>query len=285
MALSASSGRSPDLRSNEYQRHYLKLFVNRVEPVMRATRGRWFTDHCRLKAHELQWAITGEMSLGLYAVSKTGKSKWLCLDADTPESFSGLGSITATMTDQDNILLERSRRGGHLWFFCPPTPWEEVANYGHYLVMTFGLQKIEVFPKNPGLNGVKAPATRHPKTGLVYPFVDIQTGELHTDHRDVILALRPRALPRVFYREEPAREQRPLPFPAGAAKHGDLLREVERYTTLRHIRDDRYRGKCPFHGPDNNPSFGVSGIIWQCWTCGISGRLADFQRIVKERGL
>jgi hypothetical protein len=204
MASTASPGPNPNDGPGRaaYPASYFRLFVNRIEPVMRSTRGRWYCAQSRLTRAELLWAITGQASLGLYAVSKSGKSRWLALDGDTDQAFRGLASIAATMSDQDNLLLERSRRGGHLFILCPPTPWEDVQNYGHYLTMTYGLQKVEVFPKGPGLSGIKAPGSRHPRTGRVYAFLDSATGEVLTDIQATIMALKPQPLPRVLFHRE-----------------------------------------------------------------------------------
>ena len=292
MALSASSGKSP----NPYPNHYLKLFVNRVEPVMRASRGRWYCDQSRLTRAELLHAITGQATLGLYAVSKRGKSRWLCIDSDTDDQFKGLAALALNLSDQDNLLLERSRRGGHLWLLCPPTPWEDVANYGHYLTMTYGLQKVEVFPKSAGLNGVRAPGSRHPRTGKVYDFLDPATGEVLRDIQATIMALTPRPLPRVLFHREaqisgdsgqlPRQlSGKPRQFKEMETDHWELCREIEQYTTLRHYAPTKAKGRCPLHQPDRHPSLVVWDGYWACLSgCG-KGGLSAFRKRIKEHGL
>jgi hypothetical protein len=297
MASTAYPGLNPsgEPAREAYPARYFRLFINRIEPVMRSSRGKWYCDQTRLKRAELQWAITGQASLGLYAVSKADRAKWLCLDADTDAAFRGLASLAATMSDQANLLVERSRRGGHLWLLCPPTPWEDVQNYGHYLALTYGLQKIEIFPKGPGLNGVKAPGSRHPKTGKVYEFLDPATGEVLRDSQATIMALKPQPLPRVLFHREAQvfgnSEQLPHQrsgesgqFKEMETDHWELCREIEQYTTLRHYEPTRAKGNCPLHD-DRHPSLTVIDGYWRCWSgCGRGG-LSAFRKLVKEQGL
>lgn len=90
---------------------------------MRAARGRWYCDPATLTRPLLHNAIHGTATLGLYAVSAQGTSKWTCLDVDDPEGYVPLLHIVDRFDERDHLLLEQSRRGWHLWaFFRPPVP-------------------------------------------------------------------------------------------------------------------------------------------------------------------
>lgn len=273
-----------------YLDHYLKLFLTRLKPTMRAGRGGiWYAADRKLTRREFSLAITGQKSLGLYAVSRQGNSLWTCLDVDDAESFKGLAALAFTLSDQDNILLERSRRGGHLWIFGPPTPWQQAQDYGRYLAASYGLKKVEVFPKGPGLSGVKAPASRHPRTGLCYPFLDPKTGEVLDDFQATILKLRQRPFPVVHYREEPhlfgnSEQVSPRPVKGMETDHLALCMEIERYTRLRHYAPTKAKGRCVFHD-DRHPSLSVIDGYWRCWACGVGGGLSAFRKLAREKGL
>ena len=243
---------------------YLKRFVNRVDVTMRFGRGHWYHSQQPLSRSLLEQAIGGVATLGLHAVSKRGTCKWLCLDGDDTPTFRGLASIALTL-DADNVLLERSRRGGHLWLFCPPTPWQQVEAYGRYLVREYALQKVDRYPASGELRGIKAPMSRHPRTGKVYPFIDPKTGEVLRDSQAVIERLTPRPLPRV--RLYPSVRYRRAPVIADATGLVDL---ASRYTQLRHLGGDRYQARCPLHRPDRHPSFSIVSGYWRCWAqcCG-----------------
>jgi len=86
-------------------------------------------------------------------------------------------------------LLEPSRRGGHLWRFCPPTPWNHVRDYGVWLCDKAGIN-CEGFPKGAGRTGGKLPLTPHPKGGLLYPAIEPSTASTATAHVPQSIAFR-----------------------------------------------------------------------------------------------
>ena len=65
--------------------------------------------------------LRGRLTLGVYALDRDARARWLCLDADTAEHWEGLRSIARSLREQGVVAyLERSRRGGHLWLFFAP---------------------------------------------------------------------------------------------------------------------------------------------------------------------
>lgn len=281
--------------SASYVKHYARLFVNRTDPYLAAARGRWYCHHGTLTPTQLEWALHGTVHLGLYAVSKTGTSKWLCLDADDPYTFEGLAYIAAEHAMVGNVLLERSRRGGHLWLVTPRVPWEEHTNYGHHLKLTYGLPKVEIYPPSGELKGVKAPGTKHPKTGLIYPFLDPATGEVVTNSQKLIESITPRPLPRVHdqrLHEDDRRHQvggldqlhhgdHPDRLPGN---HHDLMTEIGAFTRMTYYGPEKAKGLCPLHD-DHDPSLAVWGGYWKCFAgCGHGG-LNAWRARVRERGV
>jgi hypothetical protein len=153
-----------------------ELFVNRTDGTLRARRDGWYFDPWPLTRQDFNRALQGRQSLGVYASDPHGFARWLCLDADTDADRLALVAIAGQMAD-GTYLFELSRRGAHLWRFCPPTPWQEVQAYGAFL--THGTRlRCEVFPKGPGRTGVRLPLTRHPKSRECYPAVDPRSAEV-----------------------------------------------------------------------------------------------------------
>jgi hypothetical protein len=126
--------------------------------------------------------------------------------------------------------------------------------WGLHLARDAGLATIEVFPKSGGLNGVRAPLTRHPKDGRRHPVIDPATGEIITDPWSWLRSRQTTRVPRDVAPDLPS-----TPYArTGRTDHADLVAEIERYTSLRFYGHERAVGRCPFHD-DQHPSFGVIG--------------------------
>ncbi len=255
-----------------------RLFVNRTDGTLRRGMDGWIFTPTVLTKQEMHAALQLRQSLGVYAVDQQGLSRWLCLDADTDRSREVLVEIARTLNPA-STLVELSRRGAHLWWFCPPTPWHQVRAVGQSLLADRA-DEIEIFPKGAGRNGVRLPLTRHPGTGSVYPVVDPATGELRQP-RDLV-DLRMESLPNLAPPDmvevtRPHFENRPQAFAV-------LKADVERVTELRQYAPKRAIGRCPFHD-DRRPSLSLLGGFWRCWAgCG-EGGLAAFRAVAKKRGL
>ena len=176
-------------------------------------------------------------------------------------------------------LFEPSRRGAHLWRFCPPTPWRDVRAYGEFILEEAGVS-CEVFPKGEGRTGVRVPLTPHPKTGVIYPVIDPSTGEIL--ELSALMELKPAPLPPV-----PIRKRRASTMAVAlTGERGDfatLVREIEGVTRLRQYGPERAIGRCPFHD-DRHPSLSVLGGFWRCWAgCGEGGVNAFRARLREGR--
>jgi hypothetical protein len=257
---------------------YARLFVNRWDVRMDVgAAGHWTCQRGRWTERELGHALAGRRCLGLYSVDAIGLSRWACLDLDDTQRGSRLTQIAERLEDPRQALLEVSRRGFHLWLFVEHAPWHMVRRWAALRAREAGLADIEVFPKGEGLNGVRAPLTRHPKDGTIYPLIDLDTDELASEPLALIASRRAIPIPQeVADIPECAASPRPS-FTA----HRDLVAEVERYTRLRYYRPERAVGRCPFHD-DTHPSFGVVGGYWRCFAgCG-SGGLSAFRARLRD---
>ena len=250
-------------------------FINRTDGTLRRGGDGWHYTPKKLAKAEIDAALNLRQSLGVYAVDQEGLSRWVCLDADTDDGKDAL-IVTAEQLNPMTTLFEVSRRGAHLWWFCPPTPWQRVRAVGLTLIARQGIE-CEVFPRTAGRNGVRLPLTRHPGTGLVYPIVDPATGEIR-DTRELI-QLGVESLPQLALPEADECERRT--FENTTQSYIALLREVERFTQLRQYGPERAVGRCPFHD-DHRPSLSLLGGFWRCWAgCG-EGGIGAFRQQLRE---
>lgn len=255
---------------------YAHLFVNRGDVVMTCGRsGSWICRRQSLSRSGLSCALAGSGWLGLYAVSEAGASRWICLDLDDDASADRLFQVVDLLDDRNCALLESSRRGFHLWVFIEPTSWEQARAWGQELARKVGLAEMEVFPKSGGLNGVRAPLTRHPKDGVIHPVIDAETGEIASDPWALLGSRRRARVPRLD-RSKTSANLAYRTGRTGRTDHLALVAEIERHTRLRFYGVERAIGRCPFHD-DRHPSFGVMGGYWKCFAgCG-SGGLTAFR--------
>jgi len=140
--------------------------------------------------------LTGRSTLMFYAINPSNqKAKWLCLDADYPNSEPDLERIKEQLTvDGISSVYEDSRRGGHLWLlFSEPLAARDVRRYILNLLakLAIPLAKsdkqpgIEVYPRQDEVtqtgfgNGVRGPLGIHRKDGKRYWFRGISQ-DIHT---------------------------------------------------------------------------------------------------------
>src|SRR5690606_27044651 len=83
--------------------------------------GRYISVHKSLDTQLVEAHLKGNVTLGAYALSPDSTAKWICMDADSDESWLKLRDL-AWMLDLQSVpaYLETSRRGGHLWLFMSP---------------------------------------------------------------------------------------------------------------------------------------------------------------------
>ncbi len=231
----------------------------------------------------IEAAVTGRMSLGLYAVSPTGMCKWTAWDVDTDEQWPHLVALAQHLAPHHHILLEQSRRGGHLFAFHQPTAWHNANAYGQQLATQSGLEGIEVYPKFNKLHSLRMPGTKHPKTGVTYPIIHPLTGEL-LSLTEALATIIPIVLPEVEPEQcvEIAHCSNSREFPGNLPDFYDLVYELSKLTRVRLYSQDRGIARCVWHD-DTNPSLYLKDRRFHCLSahCGVYGDALDVRRFIQ----
>jgi len=238
-----------------------------------------------LTASLIEAAINGRIPLGLYGVSRDGLSKWSAWDVDTDAQWPQLVALAQYLDPQQHILLEQSRRGGHLFAFHQPTAWHNANSYGQQLATQFGLEGIEVYPKFNKLHSLRMPGTKHPKTGVTYPIIHPLTGEL-LSLTEALDTITPIVLPDVPLPSCPeiSVKSNSREFPGGSTDFYDLVYELSKLTRVRLYSSERGVARCPWHFPDKNPSLFLKGRRMHCLSsnCGVYGDSYDVRRWIEQ---
>jgi hypothetical protein len=249
--------------------------------------------------------IKGYITIGAYALDRSGWAKWICFDADDEERWQGLVGL-AHKLDIVSVTpyLEPSRRGGHLWLFAPMIPGFQIRRFGKQLLAEHELTGIEIYPRQdkpvtgPG-SCVRLPLGVHRITGRRYHFINLDGTPLAPTIRGQIeLLTHPQLVPLSFIdrvlerapetkytpptpRFKPRRDQDMSGPPSERIKAAISVHEfVSRYVDL----DPLGRGYCPFH-EDDVKSFQVSedSNFWNCYAgCG-GGSIIDFWMKWREK--
>lgn len=243
--------------------------------------------------------LRGLITIGAYALDKRSKAKWLCLDADTDDTWMQLRAMSAEL-DESAIptCLERSRRGGHVWFFFEtPHSGEDTRRFARQILSQHDIADVEIYPKQDRLQTgpgslVRLPLGVHRLTGQMYPFVTLDDQPIGSTIREQaeILA-KPTRVPTAFVKQilkQVPDEPRILPtrsfIKRDSPNYGKTPSEriknripvanfVSQYVDL----DGSGRGLCPFHD-DHVNSFSVNAErnYWHCFAgCG-GGSIIDF---------
>src|SRR5688500_11385408 len=126
-----------------------RIFVNRSDQYLAASaKGRWYAKKEPITRTLFTRAVSGVPSLGRYAVSPQGTSKWVCLDVDDFTDAEQLSGISRQL-DPRTSLFEYSRRGAHLWLMFQPVPWQQAHLRGQELLHGTGIN-AELYPTKGG---------------------------------------------------------------------------------------------------------------------------------------
>jgi hypothetical protein len=239
--------------------------------------------------------LRGDITIGLYLLDKESQARFIVIDADDEDQMDGL-FIIARSLEHHRIpsYLERSRRGGHLWFFFDePMPAKDARLFGKGLLAAHNISaEIELYPKQDKLqNGpgslIRMPFGVHRKDGNRYGFITNMGQPIASSLLDQIpYFLNPQTVSEAafdtFWRLGQPTEAKPE-FTTTEAS-GDTLSQsikaampvtdfVGQYVELTQAG----RGHCPFH-EDQNSSFSVNAEenYWHCFAgCG-GGSIIDF---------
>ena len=256
-----------------------------------------------LQQDHLYAHLRGEMTLGAYVLDEQSRSDFLILDADDDPDWRRLQGVAWALKEMDGTTyLERSRRGGHLWLFLDEAlSGRDLRQFGRGLLAHFGIENIELFPKQDKLSTgpgslIRLPFGVHQKSGRRYGFYTTDGEPLAPTLREQIMALRaPETMTEaVFERFRdigiasqkktpliPSPTRVPRPLDGGEGKHlSTQIKEAisVRQFVLRYLElTPKGTGLCPFHD-DNTASFSVNdeNNFWHCFACGEGGSIIDF---------
>lgn len=270
---------------------YAAVFLNRADvyPVQLASgpyQGRYKAVHEPLTSALVVAHLTGELTLGAYALNSESMAKWVCFDADDASKWEQMLALAAKLQAHGiPVYRELSRRGGHLWLLLMQAAGLHVRRFGLQLLADHHIDKVEVYPKQYQLSTgpgsfVRLPLGVHRKDGKRYYFVDENGQPLAPSIREQLALLAaPQYVPQAFFFSVLAHAPQPklaLPSPqftprpdvAGATlseriKNAiSVLDFVSQYVEL----DSANKGFCPFHD-DEHQSFQVhtERNFWHCY--------------------
>ncbi len=277
---------------NRHIQTYLEIFCSqRARYAQQTQQGRYFLKPELVTLEVVRKHLRGEITAGWYALGSGNLSRWVVLDADKPDGLEQLQESWQKLNQQGiPSQLEMSRRGGHLWVLSEPTPAQQLRQL--IFRSQVPLERIEVYPKQDGLGAgievgslLRGPLGIHQLSGRRYPFVDpislapvsqtvVGTIEclqgvqrLSSNEVEARLANLPpppdaerrsvskSALwnPSQSLNTSPIISQPISPIEAIKQRIGSTYEFISQFVEL----DQKGRGHCPFHPPDNNPSFAV----------------------------
>jgi TOTE conflict system primase-like protein len=268
-----------------------RRFLTRRQPYARQQEdGSYLWVFQRLDRLALLSHLQGKETLALAARDELGQCRWVCVDADVPDGLVQLRLVQQTLEAHElPSLLERSRRGGHLWlFFTLPQPASLATGVVHGLLEPLYSsgqlpQVLEVYPDTTDLgHAVRMPLGIHRRTGLRYPFLDQESTPIDLENLPEAMAfalslpaIRPEQLRAVAAKGGVSSQAARLPsapssqsfesvhfsttsevirWVDGQVNLLGLLEELAPATDMR-LTGQGYLGWCPFHddqAPDAN---------------------------------
>jgi len=187
--------------TDDMVRQFEELFVNRraytvqsIKPNPESGRHYYYRptvkgtgETLELTGKTIRRHLEGDITIALYAISaETQRSKWLAIDADYRHALEDLLKLQCELRhDGIQAVLEKSKRGAHLWvFFSTPVLAREARLYVLNLADRLTLpvkgagwpEGIEVFPRQDRLaegefgNAIRAPLGVHRGAGKRYWF-------------------------------------------------------------------------------------------------------------------
>jgi hypothetical protein len=264
--------------------------------------GRYVTIHEPLRREHLTAHLRGDITIAAYALDPESRSRFLVLDADNEPDWRRLKAVAGAISEMGTEgYLERSRRGGHLWFFLEGSKeGKDLRTFASGMLGYFGIEGLEVFPKQDRLGGgpgssIRLPFGVHRLTGQRYSFYDSQSRVLGpTLGEQITLLAQPQMVGAdVFDRfydhgmdlanleqEKALPAWEPSERDVEGATLADRIRQAipVRQFVLQYVELSKSgKGLCPFHD-DHVESFSVNdeGNYWNCFAgCG-GGSVIDF---------
>jgi hypothetical protein len=253
---------------------YRDIFVSRNDVyALQTPKGAYFTKRSPVTDEVVSSHLLGNITAGFYGLDKDSSVSWIVLDADTPDGLDRLQDAWKGLADQKiSSLLEKSRRGGHLWILFERVP----AKAARRLILG-SLPHLEGVPKQDRLTQdsqfgslVRGPLGIHRLTGQRYPFVDpvsllpvsrsvvgtidylAESPKVTASHAEEADIFAP--ADSVAYLPAPERPSGLSPMQRLKEQIGDPYTFISQFVEL----DASGKGHCPFHPPDYHPSFAVN---------------------------
>lgn len=282
---------------------YHDLFIHRTDVYARQNRdGGYRRINAPVTPQVLAAHLSGELTAGFYALGVDHTCKWVVLDADQED---GLERLLIQHRRLHSVkvpsYLESSRSGrGHLWVFTEVMSAKVALGVVKALLPEW---QGEIFPKQTTLSGygvgnpMRGPLGIHRRTGEWYPFVSPRNLRPVASSREGNLQwlrnVRKLGLPQAAEILADLASQglkmglktaatitgRPVqpgltPRETVLAGVGDIYTFVSSFVPL----DASGKGPCPFHPPDEHPSFAVSreGDYWHCFHENTGGDAISF---------
>ena len=141
-----------------------------------------------LTPKDVELHLAGLKTISLYTIEPEHSTcKWIAIDADHDKAFSDLAAVQQDLKQEGiEALLEKSRRGGHLWIFAAePLPAALCRILVYTLALSIGVpikgfnhevEGLEIFPKQDRLeegffgNAIRGPLGVHRATSNRYWF-------------------------------------------------------------------------------------------------------------------
>jgi hypothetical protein len=251
-------------------------------------------DKLPLTPKDVELHLAGLKTISLYAIEPEHSTcKWIAIDADHANAFSHLAAVQHDLK-QDGIeaLLEKSRRGGHLWIFAAePLPAALCRILVYNIALSIGIpikgfnrevDGLEIFPKQDRLedgffgNAIRGPLGVHRATSNRYWFdrassnMRAQFDLIRNARRLTLAELQARTdgitIPIV---DEPASPVRAFIPTVGS---GRPAFDITQYVTIRRQDSRNMWGQCPScekggkdRGKDNLAIKKSDPRMYKCW--------------------
>lgn len=263
----------------------------------------YFTVHESLNVDILFAHLRGEVTLGTYLLNEKSRGRFLVLDADDAQQWQQLIDLAERLAEQNTpTYLEKSRRGGHLWFFFDHwLPGEQIRPFAKGVLAANEIQGIEIYPKQDSLGKgpgslVRLPFGLHRKSQKRYGFIYPDGTPLAATVGEQLRMLSsPYTVPKtvltkfVTYWEVQEEKRRKtavtLPLNTHHEVKGDapLSERIKAAVSIQEFigqfveLSSSGQGLCPFHD-DHHPSFSVNEEenYWYCFACDKGGSIIDF---------
>ncbi len=266
--------------------------------------GRYICLHEQLNVEHLYSHLRGDITLGIYLLNKDSHVRFIVLDHDGENGWDYLSECGNKLAEFGiPAYLEKSRRGGHMWFFfAKPTRGELARKFAQGIIQTNHFEGFEIYPKQDevgkGLGSlIRLPFGVHRLSGRRYGFYNQFSEPLgRTLHEQIYALQTPDFVSGAYLKPyktiSSSKTQEPLPKrPQGSTEHVSerikaqvtVLEFISQYVDLKRT-DSGAVGICPFHD-DEHPSFGVNDKenYWHCFAgCG-GGSIIDFWSLWRQK--